>query len=169
MSDVGRRVFIGLGSNLQDPGRQVLTALDALARLPETALHRASSHYQTKPVGPIDQPDFINAVAELSTALSAWALLDALHRIETRQGRVRGQRWGPRTIDLDLLLFGDAVIDTPRLTLPHPRIARRAFVLMPLLELDPGLWIPGQGSAADLLAAVSSDGVRRIVAEPGGA
>lgn len=166
MSHGDRRVYIGLGSNLQDPQRQVLNALDVLADLPETVFELASSLYQSRPMGPQDQPDFINAVARLDTGLSAEALMDSLHRIEARQGRIRRARWGPRTLDLDLLLYGDSVIETPRLSVPHPRLVERAFVLLPLLELDSGLVIPGHGPAADLLAAISSDGVMRMGAEP---
>lgn len=168
MTDVDRCAYIGLGSNLQDPAYQVMTAFDALADLPGTVLQGTSSLYRSKPVGPTDQPDFVNAAAQLDTELSAEDLLDAFQQIEVRQGRVRGPRWGPRTIDLDLLLYGTKVIKTPHLTVPHPRIAERAFVLLPLLDLDPGVVIPGLGPGADLLAAVSCDNVRRIQARDGG-
>ncbi len=142
MSEAPAAAFVGLGSNLDDPRRQILTAFDALARLPSTRLVARSSLYRSAPVGPPGQPDYINAVAQLATALEPLALLDRLQAIERDQRRVRGERWGPRTLDLDLLLFEGRVIESERLTLPHPEMGRRNFVLVPLAEIAPGLVMP---------------------------
>jgi 2-amino-4-hydroxy-6-hydroxymethyldihydropteridine diphosphokinase len=131
------RTFIGLGSNLGERESMIRRALDDLARLPSTTLVRASSLYDTEPVGDPDQPGFLNAVAELETGLTARQVLWNLLLIERRLGRVRTRRWGPRVIDLDLLLHGDEVLDQPDLTVPHPELIRRSFVLVPLVELDP--------------------------------
>ena len=131
----GKPVFIGLGSNLDNPRRQVETALEELDRIEQTALLKASSLYGTPPMGPQDQPNFVNAVALLETALDAETLLHRLQQIENSHQRKRGQRWGPRTLDLDLLLYGDEIIDLPDLEVPHPGIAQRAFVLLPLIEI----------------------------------
>lgn len=155
--------WIGLGSNLDDPLRQVDRAVAALARLPSTRLLRVSRRFRTEPWGEADQPAFVNAVAELATRLPPRALLDALLAIERAQGRERGaQRWGPRTLDLDLLVHGDARIDEPGLEVPHPRIAERAFVLVPLADLDADLVVPGIGRVRDLLAGVDAGGCRVI-------
>ncbi len=137
--------YIGLGSNLEDPVQQVQRALVELAAIPATRLLRQSSLYRSPPLGPPDQPDYINAVAELSTTLQPLELLDELQHIENAHGRVRGIRWGARTLDLDLLLYGDRRIDESRLILPHPGLALRAFVLVPLLEIAPALDVPGVG------------------------
>jgi 2-amino-4-hydroxy-6-hydroxymethyldihydropteridine diphosphokinase len=134
--------YVGLGSNLEDPARQVEAALDELDHLPHTRLVKRSSLYRTKPVGYADQPDFINAVAQLETGLPAERLLDELQALEARHGRKRSFRNAPRTLDLDLLLFGDLVLSTERLTLPHPRMRERAFVLDPLREIAPDLELP---------------------------
>ena len=134
--------FVGLGSNLQDPVRQVESAFDELDRLPHTRVVKRSSLYRTAPVGHAEQPDFVNAVAQLETALPADRLLDELQAIEARHGRVRSFRNAPRTLDLDLLLYGKLVLSTERLTLPHPRMRERAFVLDPLREIAPDLEIP---------------------------
>jgi len=140
------RAYIGLGSNLQNPQRQLQKALIALDKLPQTQLACCSSFYQSVPVGPAGQPDYLNAVAALDTGLSALALLDALALSLAAQGRVRNERWGARTLDLDMLLFADQVMDTPRLTLPHREMQQRAFVLYPLAEITPKLILPnGQG------------------------
>jgi 2-amino-4-hydroxy-6-hydroxymethyldihydropteridine diphosphokinase len=161
-------VYIGVGSNLSDPAQQVRTALEDLSGIAESRLLACSSLYRTSPVGPQDQPDYVNAVARLETRLSARDLLAALQGIERRHGRVRdGTRWGPRTLDLDILLFGGAVVDEPGLRLPHPEIGRRAFVLIPLADLAPAeLEIPGQGRLADLLARCAGDGVLRLAERP---
>jgi 2-amino-4-hydroxy-6-hydroxymethyldihydropteridine diphosphokinase len=136
------KAFIGLGSNLGDREAMIRMALDDLARLPETSLVRASSLYDTEPVGDVDQPNFLNAVAQIDTELTARQLLWNLQLIERRLGRVRTQKWGPRTIDLDLLLYGALVVDEPDLKVPHPELLRRSFVLVPLVELDPLLVHP---------------------------
>ena len=155
--------YIGLGSNLDNPARQLRRALTALKDAPEISLARCSSFYRSKPMGPQDQPDFINAVAALKSSLSAQALLARLQAIEDQQGRIRGgQRWGPRTLDLDLLLHGDEVIAEADLTVPHPGLAHRLFVLLPLLELAPEIEIPGQGPAAALLESAGAEGVTKL-------
>lgn len=154
--------YIGLGSNLDHPEAQVQRALDELGAIPETRLGRVSSLYASPPMGPRNQPDYVNAVAELRTALPALALLDALQGIENAHHRVRGERWGPRTLDLDLLLYGHEVIDLERLKVPHPGIARRPFVLQPLAEIDRDLWVPGMGRVQDLLDACQEQAARRM-------
>lgn len=151
-------VFIGLGSNLQDPIAQVTRAQDELAALPETELLRTSSLYRSDPVGPPGQPDYINAVAHLRTRLEPIPLLDALQQIEQAHRRIRGQHWGPRTLDLDILLIDQSRLDLPRLTVPHPYAGKRSFVLMPLHEIAPDLLLPGMGIVCDLLAALPDAG-----------
>ena len=133
---MAERVYIGLGSNLDDPLAQVTKAVTELAAIANTKVVAVSPWYQSTPIGP-EQPDFINGVAALETELSPIAMLDALQAIEQDHQRVRDIHWGPRTLDLDLLLFGDACIDSPLLTLPHPHIAARDFVLVPLLQIAP--------------------------------
>lgn len=154
--------YVGLGSNLGRPRRQIETAFTALAELPGSRLVGCSSLYASAPMGPADQPDYLNAVAAIRTRLAPLALLDALQAIESRQGRVRDRRWGPRTLDLDLLLYGDQRIELPRLQVPHPGIGRRAFVLAPLVELAGEIQIPGQGSATTLLAACEDASLRQV-------
>ena len=154
--------YIALGANLGDPATTVLAAFAALANLPESRVLHCSSLYRTAPVGLADQPEFINAVAKLETTLAPEALLDALHEIEQRFGRVRAERNGPRTLDLDLLLYDDQFIDLPRLTLPHPRLHLRAFVLQPLAEIAPDLAIPGRGTVAAWLPAVANQGIVKL-------
>jgi 2-amino-4-hydroxy-6-hydroxymethyldihydropteridine diphosphokinase len=129
------RCFIALGSNLNEPARQLRQALDALESLNHTRLLRASSAYRSAAVGPGSQPDYLNAVSELETRLAPEALLDALQQQELAQGRTRNIHWGPRTLDLDILLYGELQIQSPRLTIPHPQMKQRDFVLHPLLEL----------------------------------
>ena len=131
--------YVALGSNLKSPLQQVTKALRALADLPRTELKARSSWYRSRAVGPGEQSDYINGVAKLETGLSAIDLLDELQSIENRQGRVRQQRWGARTLDLDILLYGDEHIDQPRLKVPHPEMLKRNFVVVPLAELDPDL------------------------------
>lgn len=135
--------FIGLGSNLGDRKEMLQAALQRLDDLPEVCVTRRSSLYETAPVGVTDQPDFLNTVAEVNTTLSALALLQALLDIENRLGRVRTLRWGPRVIDLDLLVYGGEQIALPELTVPHPRLSERAFVVVPLAEIVPELILPG--------------------------
>jgi 2-amino-4-hydroxy-6-hydroxymethyldihydropteridine diphosphokinase len=131
--------YVGIGSNLDDPRAQVVRAIAELGQVPHTRLVRSSSLYRSAPVGYADQPDFINAVAQLETGLPAERLLAELQDIEQRHGRKRSFRNAPRTLDLDLLLFGDARLSSPQLTVPHPRMHERAFVLEPLLEIAPQL------------------------------
>lgn len=154
--------YIGLGANLDGPAAQVELAMRELAHLPESRLSARSSLYASAPVGYAEQPDFINAVAALETALSPRALLEAMLGIEHHHGRNRTFRNAPRTLDLDLLLYGNAHFHEDHLTLPHPRMHERAFVLLPLLEIAPELVIPGHGRAELLLAAVGSQAVRRF-------
>ncbi len=147
------RCYIGLGSNLDNPARQVASALEKLVQLPQSTLIRASSLYRSPPMGPQDQPDYVNAVAAIDTHLSAEALLQHLLHIEQRHGRVRGlQRWTARTLDLDLLLYGQQLVKSQELTIPHPGIAERNFVLYPLQEIAPELVIPQLGPLSSLIA-----------------
>lgn len=154
--------YVALGANLVDPVTQIRAAFEALARLPHSQLLRASSLYRTAPVGIHGQPDFINAVAAIDTSLTPHALLDALFTIEAQFGRRRDFHHAPRTLDLDLLLFDDRVIDSPALQLPHPRLHLRAFVLEPLVEIAPSSRIPGRGEAVAWLAAVSMQRIERL-------
>ena len=147
--------YVGLGSNLDNPAAQIAAAIDMLAALPDATLRAVSSFYRNPPMGPQDQPDYVNAVVALDTRLTPRALLDAMQAIERAQGRDRsGLRWGARTIDLDLLVYGDTVLDEDHLQVPHPGIAERAFVLVPLAEIAPQISIPGHGLLSTLLAAV---------------
>ena len=142
---------VGIGSNLGGPVRQVESAMEALSAIPETRVVATSSLYRSAPFGGIEQPDFVNAAASLRTSLSARQLLDELQRIEAAHGRERDDvRWGPRVLDLDILIYGEACIDEPGLKVPHPGIAERNFVLLPLLEIEPDLKIPGLGPIADI-------------------
>ncbi|MCC5857002.1 MAG: 2-amino-4-hydroxy-6-hydroxymethyldihydropteridine diphosphokinase [Ectothiorhodospiraceae bacterium] len=166
MTPAARPAWVGLGSNLSDPVRQVLGATSELASLPETRLVRASGLFRSPPMGPRDQPDFINAVVLLQTCLEPLVLLDRLQLIEQAHGRQRARRWGERTLDLDLLVYGNERIDLPRLTVPHPGIPHRAFVLYPLVEVSPELEIPGYGSVAGLLAALPLEAVARRLEDP---
>lgn len=150
--------FIGLGSNLDNPIRQVRAAIVALRELPKSALVSVSSLYRSAPMGPTGQPDYVNAVAAMLTRLPPRDLLDCLIATETAMGRVRGgQRWGPRIIDLDLLVYGAWQVDEEGLQIPHPGVSSRSFVLYPLRELAPELWVPGQGRVSRLAAAVAGD------------
>jgi 2-amino-4-hydroxy-6-hydroxymethyldihydropteridine diphosphokinase len=146
--------FVGIGSNLGDPESQIGSALELLAAEDGIELLAVSTLRETEPVGYLDQPSFLNGAARLETELPARELLERLLAIEGRLGRVRGEgpRFGPRTIDLDLLVYGDETIDEPGLTVPHPRLAERRFALEPIAELDPGLEIPGLGPVQALLA-----------------
>jgi len=153
--------FVGLGGNLGDARSTLEEALSALARLPETTLSSRSSLFRTPPWGRIDQPDFVNAVAELRTGLAPRTLLERLLSLERDFGRRRdaADRWGPRALDLDLLVYGDRRLDEPGLSLPHPRLRERAFVLVPLAQIAPELEVPGQGRVRDLLVGVDNRGV----------
>jgi 2-amino-4-hydroxy-6-hydroxymethyldihydropteridine diphosphokinase len=148
-------VFVGIGSNLGDREAYVRQAFELLAAEPGIELKDVSEIRETDPVGVVDQPRFLNAAARVSTDLSPRALLERLLAIELRLGRVRtAERYGPRTIDLDLLLYGDQVVDEPGLHVPHPRLAERRFVLEPLAELDPALVVPGRGPVQALLTSL---------------
>lgn len=149
---------VALGSNLGNPRARIQRGFDALAELPRTTLHARSRLFRTPPWAVVDQPAFINAAARLETSLSPRELLDALLVIEVGAGRVRGRRNGPRTLDLDLLLYGDRVIDEPGLVVPHPRLHERAFVLLPLADIAPDWVVPGRGKVADLLGRVDASG-----------
>jgi 2-amino-4-hydroxy-6-hydroxymethyldihydropteridine diphosphokinase len=156
--------YVALGSNLDDPRAQVGLAVAELGRLPGTRCVLRSSLYRSRPLGPVAQPDFVNAVAGLLTQLDPAALLAELKALETRLGRQRPVvRWGPRRIDLDLLVHGGARIDTPGLQLPHAGIAARAFVLVPLAEIAPDLEVPGVGRVRALLERVDSSDLERLV------
>lgn len=154
--------YVALGANLGDPAATILAAFAALANLPESRVVHSSSLYRTAPVGITNQPEFINAVAELETSLAPEALLDALFDIEERFGRIRAEKNGPRTLDLDLLLYDNQFIELPRLSLPHPRLHLRAFVLQPLAEIAPNLGIPGRGTVAAWLPAVANQGIVKL-------
>ncbi|MBK4727667.1 2-amino-4-hydroxy-6-hydroxymethyldihydropteridine diphosphokinase [Pantoea agglomerans] len=156
------RVYLALGSNLADPLHQVQCALNALAAIPDTTLVATSSLYRTPPYGPPDQPDFLNAAVALDTRLDAESLLNHTQRIELEQGRVRkAHRWGPRTLDLDIMLFGKQTLNTPRLTVPHYDLHNRAFMLLPLLEIAPELCLPDGTRLAEILATLDSSSIRR--------
>ncbi|WP_129972823.1 MULTISPECIES: 2-amino-4-hydroxy-6-hydroxymethyldihydropteridine diphosphokinase [unclassified Pseudomonas] len=156
------RIYIGMGSNLADPAEQLRSAVDALGQLPETELVGVSAFYQSDSLLP-GQPRYTNAVAALDSALAPLDLLDALQAIENDQGRERLERWGPRTLDLDILLFGDRLIDEPRLKVPHYHMQERAFVLYPLAELAPeDLRLADGRTLADLLAACPFVGLERL-------
>jgi 2-amino-4-hydroxy-6-hydroxymethyldihydropteridine diphosphokinase len=154
--------FIALGSNLANPVAQVQAGLRALAALPHTRVTGASSLYRSPAVGMRDQPDFVNAVASIETLLMPRALLENLLAIERSQGRVRDFPNAPRTLDLDIVLYGEEVIDEPGLTIPHPRMLERAFVLVPLAEIAPHAMVPGAGPAARLAARVDATGLMRL-------
>ena len=156
------RAFVGLGSNIGEPRSQLQAAMKELDELPDTRAVAASALYRSAPLGYLEQPEFLNAVVELETRLAPEALLDGLQAIEKRHGRERPFGGAPRTLDLDLLLYGDATLATPRLNLPHPRMHERAFVLMPLAEIAPRATIPGRGTARALLAACGGQRVERI-------
>ncbi|RAU16606.1 2-amino-4-hydroxy-6-hydroxymethyldihydropteridine diphosphokinase [Nitrincola tibetensis] len=152
MNSATIRCFIGIGSNLDDPIQQVQQALLELNELPESALIQHSSLYVSAPVGPQDQPDFVNAVAEINTHLDAHALLDELQALEQLHQRIRIQHWGPRTLDLDLLIYGNELIRTERLNVPHPFMTERNFVMYPLAEIAPDLIFPDKTSLSAYLA-----------------
>ncbi len=156
------RVYIALGSNLAKPVDQVNCALEALAHMPRTQLVVCSAFYRSKPLGPQNQPDFLNAVVALDTELPPEELLDCTQAIEQNQGRVRKlERWGPRTLDLDLLLYGDRVINTERLTVPHYDMKNREFMLYPLAEIAPEVVFPDGESLQTVLTRVPLNGLER--------
>ncbi|HZM48076.1 MAG TPA: 2-amino-4-hydroxy-6-hydroxymethyldihydropteridine diphosphokinase [Burkholderiales bacterium] len=160
----GSRVtaFVALGSNLDDPVAQIRSGLSSVAALPQTRLARTSSLYRNPPVGFLDQPEFVNAVAMIETALAPHELLERLLGIERAHGRARTVPNGPRTLDLDLALYGDRTIREPDLIVPHPRLAERAFVLVPILEIAPDAVVPGVGRVADLVKTVDTSGMVRL-------
>jgi 2-amino-4-hydroxy-6-hydroxymethyldihydropteridine diphosphokinase len=162
MASGAHLAFVALGANLDQPVAQVRAAGAALAALPESRLLRMSSLYRTAPLGIRGQPDFINAVAALETGLDPEPLLDALFAVERRFGRRREFHHAPRTLDLDLLLYDQLVIDSRRLTVPHPRMHLRAFVLVPLLEIAPHCRLPGRGSAAAWWPAVGQQAIEKL-------
>ena len=154
--------YVGIGANLDDPRTHVLDALRELDQLPHTRLVKRSSLYCSAPIGYATQPDFINAVAQLETGLPAERLLAELQEIEARHGRSRSFANAPRTLDLDLLLFGNSEMNTPALKIPHPRMHERAFVLAPLVEISPDVKIPGRGAAQPFMDSTRNQKVERI-------
>lgn len=154
--------WIGIGSNLRDPQQQVRDAFEALGQVRETELRSQSPLFSTPPMGPPNQPDYINAVAEVRTRLEPRALLEELQAIELAAGRRRVIRWGPRVLDLDLLTYGEEIVTEPGLEIPHPGIRHRNFVLLPLLSVAPELKIPGLGPVHRLAADIDAEGVVRL-------
>jgi len=154
--------YVGIGSNLDEPARQVEQALLELDRLPHSRVVKRSSLYKSAPLGYASQPDYVNAVAQLETGIPAERLLSELQEIESRHARKRSFANAPRSLDLDLLIFGDSELKTKDLTLPHPRMHQRAFVLRPLVEISPEISIPGVGPAKDSLKNVENQIVERI-------
>lgn len=156
-------VYIGLGSNLETPQQQILSAVDEIAALSSVRDLLLSPLYGSQPVGPQDQPDYVNAVLRFSTAMSALLLLENLQKIENDHARVRNQRWGARTLDLDILLYGNEIINQPTLRVPHPELSRRAFVLYPLADVaDANLAIPGLAALDELISACPREGLWRL-------
>jgi 2-amino-4-hydroxy-6-hydroxymethyldihydropteridine diphosphokinase len=156
------QAYVGIGSNLEDPRRQVEQAFEELGKIPRTRVTRKSSLYRSEPMGHADQPEFVNAVAELDSALSPMEILQQLIQIENRHGRKRSFPNAPRTLDLDLLLYGKENLQSENLTLPHQRMHERAFVLKPLLEIAPDAFIPGIGPARTSLERISLQKAERI-------
>lgn len=155
--------YIGLGSNLANPALQIKSARTAITQIAGVKELAFSSLYHSPPMGPQDQPDYVNAVMRVATGLPPMDLLRCLQRIENDQGRVRkDQRWGARTLDLDVLIYGDRIIELPDLIVPHPGLAERAFVLYPLHEIAPQLLVPGKGRIADLLAKCPMNELKRL-------
>lgn len=148
---------IGLGANLDDPAQQIKDALSELDQLPNSQLVKQSSLYRSKPVGPQDQPDFVNAVAMLATELEPIALLDALQDLEQKHGRIRKRHWGERTLDLDIILYGDQTLSTERLTVPHAFAQERSFVMFPLLEIAPRLQFPDGETVSKISQSLEND------------
>jgi len=160
---MNQRAVIAMGSNLGDRMDYLQEGLDGLFDTPRLRFLAVSPVYETTPVGGPEQPDYLNAVVIAETSMPAQALLERCHSLEDAFGRVRGgERWGPRTLDLDLIVYGDEVCDGPELTLPHPRAHERAFVLAPWHDADPEAQIPGRGLVADLLAAIGMAGISRL-------
>jgi len=164
MTSVASRVtaYVALGSNLADPVAQIRRALGALAALPDTRLVRHSSFYRNPPAGGLDQPDFVNAVAEIETPIGPGELLRRLLDIERAHGRVRDYPNAPRTLDLDIVLYGTGRVVEPGLTVPHPRMLERSFVMIPLAEIAPAAMVPGGGRVADLARNMDASGMIRL-------
>jgi len=158
--------YIGLGSNLETPAEQIKTAITDLQSLPATQLLKISSLYASPPMGPQDQPDYINAVALLDTTLSAHELLDALQAIEQRHGRQRKRHWGERTLDLDILLYGQQMIEDERLSVPHPGLTQRAFVIYPLLEIAGDISIPGHSNLQVIASQCPRGALQQVESHP---
>jgi 2-amino-4-hydroxy-6-hydroxymethyldihydropteridine diphosphokinase len=159
MDSLWRPAYVAIGSNLNHPRERVLEAFEQMTKLPSTRCYLRSRLYTTRPMGPQDQPDFINAVAGVLTQLSARELLDGLLAIERGMGRNRQERWGPRVIDLDLVWMVDSAIDEAGLTVPHPGVSMRNFVLYPLADIAPMINIPGVGNVLDLKRGASPEGI----------
>jgi 2-amino-4-hydroxy-6-hydroxymethyldihydropteridine diphosphokinase len=156
-------VYIGLGSNLANPAEQIKSARNAITQIAEVQELAFSSLYHSAPMGPQDQPDYVNAVMCIATGLPPIDLLRCMQRIENEHGRVRkAERWGARTLDLDMLVYGDRIVELPDLIVPHPGLAERAFVLYPLSEIAPQLIVPGKGNIADLLAQCPMNELKRL-------
>jgi len=154
------KVYIGIGSNLENPLEQLKAAIAALREIPGTKLCQVSSIYQTAPIGPAGQPDYTNAAALLETLLTPEALLDELQRIELDQGRIRKERWGPRTLDLDIILYAGMTIRTARLTVPHIEMENRNFVLIPLMDIGPELTLPNGKSLKTVTEQAGNEGIK---------
>jgi|SRR5690554_75570 len=152
--------YIGIGANLNNPSQQIKLAIDALKQLPQSRLLAVSSTYGSKPLGPQDQPDYQNAVAKITTELEPMALLDALQAIEKQQGRIKLRHWGERCIDLDILLYDQKLVNHPRLTVPHPELKKRSFVIVPLREIAPDLLLPDGCSVAEIEPEFGGDLVK---------
>ncbi len=150
-------VYIGLGSNIEQPYQQIKAAIVALDALPETCVIKDSGYFKSRPMGPEDQPDYVNVVVEIESTISADALLQHCQHIEKQQGRVKLRRWGERCIDLDILLYADAQIQTENLTVPHPGICLRDFVFLPLLKLNPDVQVPGRGLLSDVTESAARE------------
>ena len=147
-------VYIGLGSNMRSPEQQIKSAIKSIKGVVKTRVLKISSLYKSRPVGPQNQNDYVNAVIKIDTNLMPLELLECMQDIENQHGRIRIERWGPRTLDLDILMFGEKIIKDSKLTVPHPEIENRSFVLVPLAEIDSNCLIPGKGPVANLLNVV---------------
>jgi 2-amino-4-hydroxy-6-hydroxymethyldihydropteridine diphosphokinase len=157
MKDVNTNIYIGLGSNIEQPDLQIKTAITALNNLPGTKVLTDSGYFKSKPMGPEDQPDYVNAVVELQTSMGASELLEQCQLIEQQQGRVKQRHWGERCIDLDILLYAGQEIESDALTVPHPGVCKRDFVYLPLLKINSEIEIPGNGRLRDI---VNSEGMK---------
>lgn len=155
-------VYLGLGSNISGPVQQIKRALKSLSLVPDVCIHAQSSLYLNPPMGPAQQPDYVNAVVCIKTGHSPIQLLDKIQALEAQQGRKRGLRWGPRSLDLDILLYDELLIESERLKIPHPGLCERNFVLYPLLEIAPKLTIPGRGHISDLVKNCEFGDLRKL-------